>query len=204
MRGSSRRGLSIAEVLVYSFLAGMVGLLLVRFLSDYYFISSSFNARNSLNTAATQLFSIFAADCERSNARAVQVSADGQLLSIQKIDSVDSLARTVWKQELEIYWYDSDKKTVFHGTISFDEGGIESLLYSPQTVSDTQREDVRQWLINASRVRALARNVTEFRFEKPGAEGLFVRMKLSQPTRGNRTETAERQHSFLLLSDREI
>lgn len=204
MSSKRARGLSVAEALVYSFLAGMVGLLLAKFLSQYNFISASFNTRNALNSTATQLFAQMAADCRAANSRGVIVSADGQHFSIQKASGVDSLGRTSWEQEFDLYWYDAGTDAVARGKVTFAEAGVDELLYSPQAITDAERQSAKSLLTASRRYRVLARNVAQCVFSKPFQEELFVQLKLSLESRGKRVETADRQHSFLLLSDREI
>lgn len=204
MNSRRARGLSVVEVLVYSALVGMVGLLLARFLGYYNFISASFSTRNALNTTATQLFAQLASECRAANSRGVIVSADGSYFSLQKATGVDSLGRTLWDQRFELYWYDATEDTICRGGVTFSEVLVDELLHSPQAITDAERLSAKSVLMANGRYKILAKNVSSCRFSKPFTEELFVELKLSQASRGKRVETAVRQHSFLLLSDREI
>lgn len=204
MRQARPRGLTIAEVLVYAFLAGVVTTLLVKFLMQYNVISGSFNVRNTLNNTATQLFAQMGSQVKTSNAQGVQVSADGLSLSIQKATDVDSLGRTDWQQALTVYWYDVKTESVCYGTVLFTDAKFQELLYSPRATTDVERALLIEKLKETGKWRVAARNVTTFEASKPGTEELLLRLKLSKPSRDKRIEVAERQHSYTLLTDGEI
>ena len=188
MRASSR-GLTLPEVLVGLFLAGIFPLLLYQLLQTGYRVGHEEISRSSKEQSLQMMASTLVSDLKNSTPGGVSLAASGETLATHPVDTVTEGGRLVYEDRLWLWRYLSEAKRLERVEILSVEGrpfDANALRLSPGELAD---------LVEERRVSRSLDGVTEFRVENPtGTEvplvgsPLSIRVEVEIPEAGTRKE----------------
>ena len=197
----SQRGATLAEVLVYSFLAALVGGMMLQLLNQYGDLSSFFNQRSAVNSQTLVLFRNVGLNALQSNAKGITVSADQSKLVFQKIEGVTGSGLTLWSPDCTVLWYDSATNKVSMGELTLSALGIA---HNPELAATLSESNIDQAITATSSPLTMAEGLGNFTVSRPSPKELKLELEFQNNAIGGGQQTYQRQRTFFLMTDGEL
>ena len=199
-----QRGVTIAELLVFSGLSLLITGLIAKVLVDYRGLSLVFDQRTRVTTSANIFFTKLRESFELSSNKGVNFESSKRAIVIQKLDGANGRSSQSWQDELLFVWMDEGQKQIHESSrpaASFDPG------FQSGDLVTVNSEIVIKGLADLQAVKnkaILLQDVEEFEISRPSPGEAIVSVKIQKKSYRNKVETIERKQSFSLLIDEDF
>ena len=198
------RGVTIAELLVFSGLSLLITGLIAKVIVDYRGLSLVFEQRTRVTTSVNLFFTQLLETFELSSNKGVYLDPSKGAIIVQRLDGANARSSQSWQDEIVFVFFDEGQKQLLEGrqaTTSLDpalpSGDLVAMNQDRVTQALTALQAEKKKLI-------LLQDVEKFEISRPTPGEVVVFIKIQKKSYRNKIETIERKQSFSLLIDEDF
>ena len=200
----SRLGLTLAEILVGTFVATMIFGMMLQVLRMQNSLAYSDEARLTAQKSIQLLFKNLDRIAETTSRDGVAVSPDGHTFSLQVIQTISQNGTHSWSPFLEIYTFDTKQRTLLKGEVPLQDMGLTHQPSLPAAVNDETLGKAVLLLRSRNKFKPIARNVDSFEVKKVSSVALEATITMVMKSGRHKDETVKGTRRLLFASSLDI